>query len=117
MEFNMSHLRIYLTLPIMLAAIQEVLSTEPYRRYQRSLLASKFRKRLIAFVFARVRTRYRVFIDDAHTPCSSAIKSESLLKEVVRQEINDLIQENQIEHFVCYGLVLPRSLKTRQQPF
>lgn len=88
--------RIYLTLPIMLLAIQDVLSTEPYCDYQQSLRFAKFRKHLIASIFMRVRTDYKVFIDDAHAPCSSAIESESLLKEFVRQEMNDLIQENQI---------------------
>lgn len=90
--------RIYLTLPIMLTAIEDVLSTEPYCCYQTLLLPDKFRTQLIASVFARIRMCYQVFIDDACVPCSSDLETESVLKEFVRQEMNTLIQENKLEH-------------------
>lgn len=93
----MSRSRIYLTLPIMQSAIQDVLSTEPYCHSRQLLFSLELRKRLIASIITRVRSDYQVFIDDAHAPCASAIESKTLLKDFVFQEMNELIQKNKIE--------------------
>ncbi|MCU0548209.1 MAG: hypothetical protein MUC48_02565 [Leptolyngbya sp. Prado105] len=105
----MAQLRIYLTLPLIMAAIQEVLSTEPYCFYEKLLLAPESRKRLIVSVFTQARCGYQVFIDNAKALYFSAVEPKFLLKNLIHQEMNYLIREHDDRAIYLAGLTLRRS--------
>jgi len=90
----------YLTWPVIIAAIKDVLATYPYSLYQNFFVIPELRQKLIAYILKQVREHYTVLIDDAQISSLNcpkvSLSSEQWLrmKDITRKRIDHLLQEN-----------------------
>ena len=96
----MSKTLLYLTLPVMFAAIKNVLDTYPYSLCQDFFVISKLQQKLISYIFKQVREHYTVVIYDSQVSlnCSKFLSSEQWLhiEEIIRKGIDHLLQKNSV---------------------
>lgn len=96
----MSKKLLYLTLPVILTAIKDVLATYPSSFYHNFFLTPELQQKLISYIIKQVRKYYILFIDDAQISSlnchkvSLSFQQWLHIKDITRKGIDHFLQEN-----------------------